>query len=664
MSSRVSKARTRRPRLRLSRALQQVLLKAVAETPARGPVEDPDLGHGAGRHVDPSGAESRGPSPEAVGTKRRLDPTEADTVPTKRARRSQSSTQEDESAEQRSNKTTTSLLQPTPRPPQHPYASFLRDFVDPFSPGPSPASSTHALVFEWLESIDSDRERYSRSDSLLLPPRSGGDDVPVSKQRARSAPTPEMGPPARDTDGFAVPPTPVSTASRPYAPTEDSSSTLGSVRHPYYRRNNLNSNGIFVQRASARLPDRISSHVATLQAERDSPDPSSEQMDGYMRELEILAEGCTEADVEGFFEASVFPKTSDRTYGRDAGLELSKSALMSSHLVPDNPESPFKVTRPKPDLLYGYSGAQGDGAFTPPQFLAQTALHPRNVRFAEATAQGLRFPFFAIEFKAAGGTQGDLWVAANQCAGASAACLNAVDQLNAALPDCPDARRVDDLSYAVAVDNNTAQLYISWKEDHLRYYLQRVGAFLLCDPDHFRSFRRQVRNILDWGKDARLAQIRAALDTILEESRRTAAKQAKSRPAPSAGSARTTSAKKKPKASSSRSSNHNSSSRSNSVPGPSGKASADDPAPRHDAYDEPSCPPRQPPSFADASDYAALDDLDGGLVPLEYQDPEDGQPDLALPSFGWAADEALAGFVADASTGELPTAADGGWTWE
>jgi hypothetical protein len=209
----------------------------------------------------------------------------------------------------------------------------------------------------------------------------------------------------------------------------------------------------------------------------------------------------------------VFPKDYDATYGCRAGLESSKSSLMSSHLIPNNPESQFRVSGPKPDLLYGYSGALKDRAFTQPQLLAQEGLHSRNARFAEATTQGLRFPFFAIEFKAAGGTRGDLWVATNQCAGASSACLKAVDQLNTSLSKHP-SMCVDNLSYSIAVGNNTAQLYISWKEGDLNYYLQRVDAFLLSRPEDFKSFRKQVRNILDWGKDTRLTQIREALDTI------------------------------------------------------------------------------------------------------------------------------------------------------
>ncbi|KAK3323912.1 hypothetical protein B0T19DRAFT_216741 [Cercophora scortea] len=466
--------------------------------------------------------------------KRRLDAPESDPSPAKRARLTRTDMQqprfENEKAEQADE---TALHQPQPKPFKRPYAAFLRDFVDPIHPGPG-TTSVHTFVSEWLESVGSDREKHCRSDSHLH----HSDDVPISRQLTKSAP--EMGY-TRDADGFVAPPTPASIVSRSYRATEDSASSTASVRYPSYRQNNLNANNIDIRHANTQLPDYISSHVEGLRAERDSPSPSSEQINGYLDRMEDLQRGCTEVDVEEFLTDTVFPKNSDQTYGRPAGLESAKSSLMSSHLIPNNPESQFRVSRPKPYLLYGYSGALRDGAFTQPQFLAQEGLHPRNARFAEATTQGLRFPFFAIQFKAAGGARGDLWVATNQCAGASSACLSAVDQLNTSLPDHQSVQCVDNLSYCIAVDNNTAQLYISWKEDGLNYYLQRVDAFLLSRPEDFKSFRKQVRNILDWGKDTRLTQIRVALDTILEENRKKAAEHAKSRQPPSDGSATTAS---------------------------------------------------------------------------------------------------------------------------
>ncbi|KAH7308443.1 hypothetical protein B0I35DRAFT_441951 [Stachybotrys elegans] len=83
------------------------------------------------------------------------------------------------------------------------------------------------------------------------------------------------------------------------------------------------------------------------------------------------------------------------------------------------------------------------------------------------------------------------------CAGASSACPNAVDRLNASLSRLPSVQHVDNLAYSIAVDNNTAQLYVAWKDGDSNFILQRVGAFLLSDPEHFKSLHKQVRNILD-----------------------------------------------------------------------------------------------------------------------------------------------------------------------
>lgn len=417
------------------------------------------------------------------------------------------------------------LQQPEPRPSKRPYASFLEDFVDPVYPYPRP-ESLYEFISSWLSSIGSDREKHCRSDSHLH----RSDHDPISRQLSRSAPEMSF---TRHPSSFVPPLTPTSFESQSSRAATDDGSSTADVHHPSYRRNNLYSNGVDVLPANTQFPSYISDHlVGTLRAKRDSPGLKSEEINEYTAKLEALQRGCTEADVEGLFTDLVFPKNSDLPHGRWAGLESTKSISMSRHLVPNNFESPFRISQPKPDLLYGYSGDHRDQAFTQPQFLAQASLNPRNTRATEATTQGLRFPFLAIDFKAAGGTRGDLWVAVNEGAGASAACLNAADQLNIALQNY-GAQSVDNLSYCIAMDNNVAQLYISWKEGGLKYYLQRVDAFLLSRPEDFVTFRNQVRNIFDWGKNARLAQIGQALDIIIEENRQSASEAVKSRPAPS-----------------------------------------------------------------------------------------------------------------------------------
>ncbi|KAH7175910.1 hypothetical protein EDB81DRAFT_874733 [Dactylonectria macrodidyma] len=454
MNSGLSKAWTRRSRVQLSTALQETLLDAVA-------------GNNAGAHVD---------------IPRNLRDSWTHQV---KIFRGTTPGVEDEEAEQARKLVQTALQQPKPNRPQRSCASFLKDFVDPVHPDPH-LESVHTFVSEWLQSVGSDREKHCRSDKHLH----RSNDDPVLRKITRSAP--EMGC-IRDADGFAVPLTPASSRTRRSCqPTEDSASSTASVRHPSYRENNLTLNNIDVRNSRARLPDHISIHTEGLRVERDSPGLSSEQIDEYLDSLDTLASGCNEAEVEEFFEDTVFPKGYDATYGRQAGLGKAKSSPMSSSLVPNNPTCQFWVSQPKPDLLFGYYNALRDGAFTQSQFLTQGVLHPQNARCAEATTKGLRFPFFAIEIKAAGGTRGDLWVATNQLAGSSSACLNAVDRLNTSSSEA-------------------------------------------SEPEDFKNFRKQVRNILDWGKGTRLLQIKDALDRILEDNRKKATEQAKSRQPPSNG---------------------------------------------------------------------------------------------------------------------------------
>jgi hypothetical protein len=56
---------------------------------------------------------------------------------------------------------------------------------------------------------------------------------------------------------------------------------------------------------------------------------------------------------------------------------------------------------------------------------------------------------------------------------------------------------------------------------------------LLQRPDHFLEFRKYVRNIIDWGKDKRLKEIRDLLNSLLEKNRKMASQLAKSRLPPS-----------------------------------------------------------------------------------------------------------------------------------
>lgn len=98
-----------------------------------------------------------------------------------------------------------------------------------------------------------------------------------------------------------------------------------------------------------------------------------------------------------------------------------------------------------------------------------------------------------------------------------------------------------------------ARLYVSWKHSELDYYIRNVDSFCLQTPKDYVKFRKYVLNIIDWGKNNRLKEIRDSLDNLLEESRRRTSEAAKSRRPPSNDSASSTSRKRK----SSSSSKHN-----------------------------------------------------------------------------------------------------------
>ncbi|KAH8910563.1 hypothetical protein BR93DRAFT_964430 [Coniochaeta sp. PMI_546] len=123
MNSRVSKARTRHSPMKLSQALQETRLDAVASNS-----ENPQ-----GREESPeSGDRTEGTTPVQGRQRRRSVDLSIDRSDAKRARLAQTHTQQleaqDEITEQANN---TTILQPIPSPSKRPYASFLDDFLGP-----------------------------------------------------------------------------------------------------------------------------------------------------------------------------------------------------------------------------------------------------------------------------------------------------------------------------------------------------------------------------------------------------------------------------------------------------------------------------------------------------------------------------------------------------
>jgi len=427
---------------------------------------------------------------------------------------------------------TPSLQQPKPTTPNRRYASFLKNFIDP-PPPPQPIST---FVSEWLKSIGSDPEKRYRSDNHL---QRLGD--PVSRNLTRSAPEMSY---IRDADGFAVPPIPASIShvasvvpsdftGATSDPSRPSARTL--VEDPHYRDLNLAANNIYMRPLHEQFPQHISDLVGYMRRDRDSPAPSPDHV-RQDAELNELWMGSGELEVEEYFKDKIFPKP-----GASSSLKRAERQPISKHAVPST-GSRLKLSTPVPDLLYGYNRHE---AF-PHQQSQLISMGTQPI----ANNAGLLYPFFVIEFKGDGGS---MWVATNQCLGGSASCVKMADNLNQQLKHykSDEVQSIDSASFSIAINGTEARLYISWKQDERDYLTASVKSFLLHEPEHYIEFRKYVRNIIDWGKDRRLKDIRNCLDSLLEESRKRNSEAVKSRYPPS-DSGSTTSSNKKPRSSSSR----------------------------------------------------------------------------------------------------------------
>jgi len=276
------------------------------------------------------------------------------------------------------------------------------------------------------------------------------------------------------------------------------------VRSGGYRVNCLGSNDIYFRLPSNPLPPTVALLTEQILTVAVAPTPPA-ILAAMMNNLDDLGtHGCSEMSVrlclEGLF-ATTLPLELRACYQRG----------IARHLVPAGPDVSYAIPQPQPDLLYGYNIWT---AFTQAQRTTLKHIHPRIQSYAQATPE-VTFPFFIVELKAAAGTGGSLWDAANQCAGGAAACLRALDQLNTALGTVGCQGRIPNLCYSLAIDNNLGQLYTSWiAEDGSSVYVQRVASYLLSDAEHFARLYACVAAILKWGTITRLQDIRVAADDI------------------------------------------------------------------------------------------------------------------------------------------------------
>ncbi|KAF5002108.1 hypothetical protein FGRMN_591 [Fusarium graminum] len=348
------------------------------------------------------------------------------------------------------------------------------------------AAQEHNHPFEqintWLQEVyPFELREKSRSDGFL---NAQEDDIQVFCLRTQSAPTIMAG---------SIIHLNRRRASRPlYLTANSEASTIrthrswGSlVENPRYRDTNLAQNNIFLCDSRTELPSHILALVQSLAPDRVSVLPPWEAVEGNDSLLAMEAE-TSESEVENFFRDNIVSRLSPD----DVVCRSDRTFICRDAMPLTSPQ--FKLSTPVPDVLYGYNRST---AF---RFEQRNEI-AADGNVAVANSQGLLFPFLAIEFKGDGpSSRGSLWVATNQCLGASTACINITEKLNKNLHECGyvPIKQVNTASFSIAMNGTEARLY---------------------RPDDFLDFYLYVRNIIKWGREARLQSIQSALNTLSEE---------------------------------------------------------------------------------------------------------------------------------------------------
>lgn len=228
---------------------------------------------------------------------------------------------------------------------------------------------------------------------------------------------------------------------------------------------------------------------------RESPELSDEHISATIDDLHSLRDADEDTIKSGYMSTQLFPGAAFYRGQVQVGSNIPLD-IMS---VPHEPMAP-PLAMPKPDRHYGLESANFSNE--------ENAKQETKVlcKYARPSTAGC-WPYFTVEFKseARGGT---FWNAENQNAGSGALCVNAMEKLFFIVG--ATHKEIDTISFSCNVNATKADIWI--------HYCQ-AAKFISCELDHFHMgrgkdvvhFRNSVRNIIEFGVEKRLPQIKELL---------------------------------------------------------------------------------------------------------------------------------------------------------
>lgn len=280
-----------------------------------------------------------------------------------------------------------------------------------------------------------------------------------------------------------------------------------------YRTSTCPQNGVHLAPKSEKLLPHVQDILQVVESLRASPGPSIESL-ASSKQLDSLIGHKYETSIEAYFKELDAHKVFLPADIDGGILQLCCKVPMKKEDVPNDADMPERISTPCPDMLYGYQTA---GAFT---IKESVLLKKILMGHGGGKVDSLVLPFLLVEFK---GGWGNMNTAANQCLGGSATCVRIAERLNDYLDAAKasgsniSAERIDTTVFSVAIDGLMAMFYATSKVGKNEYRMQYVSILVLQNPEDYVKMRRMIRNIIDWGREKRLASILRLLRALAAE---------------------------------------------------------------------------------------------------------------------------------------------------
>ena len=394
--------------------------------------------------------------------------------------------------------------------------------------------SLPSTIGNWLVDLPPPISRC-RSDSFLLTQIRGPRVVPYSNMprpkvsqlpTMRRPPTPQSsssGPqlvapgtlPALYDQDTQCPYTPAQSfaASSIVELAEDEWRAAGRTASPGYR-DTLRNHGVFIDVYGGLkvAPDQVKAAATlVLEKKRITPEPSAKDLSRMQTKIARAIEKDEGGTRDAFVSAQLFeiPEKHVFTIADGSSVPFDRNGLPHTHGFNLTP-----IAAPKPDLQFGFPHTE---------FAASQIGVMNNHRISPYAkpSTATYWPFFVVELKAAsrGGTH---FIGENQAAGAGAHCVKSVDTLfEHTHRERSKEKAFDSMMFSCVADAQHGTLWVHWRGIEVgkqpRYNSAELRDFVWKhDSAEILNFRRTVRNIIDYGVDTRLPEIKEALDTLVQ----------------------------------------------------------------------------------------------------------------------------------------------------